>query len=62
MGDRADGANADAVQGIIDEVRIYEKALSEAEVKQNFAAEGIAEDVESQGKLAATWGKMKTSW
>ena len=60
MGDRADGANADAIQGIIDEVRIYEKALSEAEVKQNFGASGTA--VESQGKLAATWGKMKTSW
>ena len=60
MGDRADGANADAIQGIIDEVRIYEKALSEAEVKQNFEAEGTT--AVSQEKLAATWGKMKTSW
>ena len=60
IGDRGDGVGADAIQGIIDEVRIYEKALSDAEVEQNFGAEGSA--VKSPGKLAATWGKIKTSW
>lgn len=43
--------------GIIDEVRIYNRALGEAEVKTNMNAEGAA--VSSAGKLALTWGKVK---
>jgi hypothetical protein len=58
IGDRADGENADTVQGLIDEVRVYERALSGAEVQQNFKAEGLA--VESaNAKLAHTWGEIK---
>ena len=57
MGDRADGGNADTIQGFIDEVRIYDRALNNAEVQQNFVAEGLAVDV--TGKLTTTWGKMK---
>ncbi|MHC4536798.1 MAG: LamG domain-containing protein [Planctomycetota bacterium] len=43
--------------GIIDEVLIYDKALSEKEVQQNFAAEGFA--VDSMGKLATRWAEIK---
>lgn len=57
IGDRADGENADTVQGFIDEVRIYERALSEAEVRQNYRAEGLAVTVQS--KLSITWGEIK---
>ncbi len=57
IGDRADGENADTIQGFIDEVRVYDRALSDAEVRQNFLAEGIA--VDAMGKLTAAWGKIK---
>ena len=46
--------------GIIDEVMIYNKALSADEIKQIFEAEGLP--VEPQGKLATRWGDIKTSW
>ena len=46
--------------GIIDEVRIYNRALNEKEVKQNFAAEGLAV-VSPTKKLAITWGEIKVS-
>jgi hypothetical protein len=59
IGDRADGENADTIQGFIDEVRIYERALSEAEVQQNYRAEGLAVTV--QNTLSITWGKVKQS-
>ena len=57
MGDRADGKNADTIQGFIDEVRVYDRALSAAEVRQNFLAEGLA--VDFAAKLAVTWGRIK---
>ncbi len=44
-------------KGIIDEVRIYERALSEKEIDNNLKAEGLA--VESTGKLSLTWGNIK---
>ena len=43
--------------GIIDEVRLYEEALSEDEVLQNYAAEGLS--VNPAGKLSLTWGEIK---
>ena len=46
--------------GIIDEVLIYNKALSANEVKQVFEAKGLP--VEAQGKLATRWGQIKTSF
>jgi len=45
--------------GAIDEVRVYNRALSETEVNQNMDAEGMA--VEKTNKLAFTWGKIKAS-
>lgn len=44
-------------KGIIDEVRIYDRALSEKEIENNLKAEGLA--VESIGKLSITWGHIK---
>ena len=45
--------------GIIDEVMIYSKALSAAEVEQIFEAEGLP--VEPMGKLATRWAAIKIS-
>jgi hypothetical protein len=58
IGDRADGENADTVQGFIDEVRVYDRALSNSEVQQNFQAEGLGVDI--AGKLTLTWGGIKS--
>lgn len=45
-------------KGLIDEVRVYDRNLSEDEVNQNMNAEGL--DVLSPSeKLALTWGKIK---
>ena len=46
--------------GLIDEVVIYNRALSANEVKQLFASEGLP--VQPQGKLATRWGEIKTKW
>jgi len=45
---------------IIDEIVIYNKALSEKEINEsmNKGVPGVA--VEPQGKLAVTWGKMRS--
>lgn len=42
--------------GLADEVRIYDRALSAVEVKQNFL--GIVA-VDPAGRLALSWGEMK---
>ena len=48
---------------IIDEVRIYNQALSENEVKENFevGCKFGVEGVTSSNKMALTWGKIKAS-
>lgn len=43
--------------GIIDEVVIFNRALSEGEV--NEAMEGISAAIEPSGKITATWGSIK---
>lgn len=53
-------ANDGGFVGIIDEVVIYNRALSANEVKQLFAAEGLP--VEPHGKLATRWGEIKNGW
>jgi len=45
--------------GCLDEIRVYKRALSEDEIKNNFKAHGLV--VESLGKLAITWGRIKDS-
>lgn len=44
--------------GIIDEVRIYNRALSETEVKKNFVSTGLAVASLAE-KLTLTWGGIK---
>jgi len=44
--------------GVVDEVRIYDRALSETEVKQNFSSR-VQLSVRPAGKLAITWGCVK---
>ena len=46
-------------KGMIDEVRLYDRALSEKEVSNNLKAEGLA--VEAAGKLSLTWGQIKAT-
>lgn len=58
IGDRSDGCDCDTIQGYVDEFRIYERALSAAEVKNNMDAEGL--DVSpSAEQLSVTWGHIK---
>ena len=45
--------------GLVDELRLYKRGLSQAEVKKNMVAEGLA--VQPAQKLALTWGKMKVA-
>lgn len=45
--------------GLIDELGIWEKALSEDEITLSMNGELKAMLVEPQGKLAATWGEIK---
>ncbi len=45
--------------GILDELRLYNRGLSQAEVEQNLEAEGLA--VEPTQKLTLTWGAIKVS-
>lgn len=44
-------------KGVIDEVCIYNRALSVAEINQNFVAQGLA--IATSGKLATTWAVIK---
>lgn len=53
----ADSNGQNLFRGIIDEPRVYKRALSEKEINQNMKAEGLA--VEPAGKLTLTWGEMK---
>ena len=60
-GDEAEEA---FIFGVIDEVSIYDRALSADEVKQNndtpTQASGVV-SVDTAGKLALTWGGIKLS-
>lgn len=59
IGDRSDGCNCDTIQGYVDEFRIYDRALTSAEVKKNMRAEGL--DVSpNSNHLSITWGHIKS--
>ena len=45
--------------GLIDELRLYNRGLSQAEIEQNLDAVGLA--VEPTQKLALTWGSLKVA-
>jgi hypothetical protein len=53
----ADSAGANLFKGVIDEVRVYNRALSANEIKQNTKAQSLA--VNNIDKLATTWGDIK---
>ena len=44
-------------EGVIDEISVYNRALSAAEVKKNKLAKGLT--VKPRGKLALVWGGVK---
>lgn len=46
--------------GLVDEVRIYKRALSEDEIKKNFMATSNKTTVVASGKLTVTWGMIKS--
>ena len=46
-------------KGMLDEVRLYDRALSEKEILNNMEAEGLA--VEPAGKLSLAWGQIKAA-
>ncbi len=46
-------------EGLIDEVGIYNRVLTEDEIEHNFNSEGLA--VSPQKKLAITWGEIKVT-
>jgi hypothetical protein len=45
-------------KGMIDEVRVYSKVLTQNEVEQNFLVDS-ASSVQPVGKLSTTWGDIK---
>ena len=58
IGDRSDGCDCDTIQGYLDEFRIYDRALSAAEVQNNMNATGL--DVSpTTNHLSITWGHIK---
>ena len=50
------GRPTDFFPGTIDEVRLYEKTLTEAEIQKVMET---PQDVEARGKLTTAWGKIK---
>lgn len=50
----------DFIKGVIDEIAIFNKALTESEIKDVMAGLAIMLAVEPSGKLATTWSRLKT--
>ena len=46
-------------KGVIDEVCVYNRALSAEEVQQNFEAKGLAVSAADRLTLTCTWGEIK---
>jgi len=55
-----DGNTNGYMAGTMDEVRIYKRDLTEAEVQQNFESKGTFA-VKNTSKLSLTWGFIKKS-
>lgn len=60
IGDRSDGCNCDAIQGYVDEFRIYDRALTAAEVQNNMDATGL-DVAPTSNHLSVTWAYIKSS-
>jgi len=63
MNERRIGSEHDGrwLDGMIDEVRLYNRVLDEDEVKRNFEVKSNRLAVEPDDKLAVSWGKIKKS-
>lgn len=61
MNERRIGSEHDGrfLEGMVDEVRIYNRVLEPGEVKQNFEAKSNKLAVEPEGKLTTTWSAVK---
>jgi len=46
--------------GLIDEVRLYNRGLTEAEIQQNYEATAFGAAVNPADKVASMWGKIKS--
>ena len=62
MDERRIGSEHDGryLNGMVDEVRVYDRVLDEDEVEQNFTVSSNELAVEPTGKLATSWGKIKS--
>ena len=58
FGDRFAGERA--FEGVIDEVGLYSRALSDGEILHNYGAKTGIISVEPAGKLSITWGGIRT--
>jgi len=56
----ARGGTVRFVTGELDEIKIYNYALSEAEIQADMDSPADSSAVEPGGKLAVTWGRMKS--
>jgi len=61
MDERRIGSEHDGrfLNGMVDNVRIYDRVLTEDEVMQNFEAKSDNLPVEPADKLSTTWGALK---
>ena len=59
IGAMSGGGGQEGFEGVIDEVKIYNRALTEAEIVRNYErAKALAVENSSE-KLAITWGELK---
>ncbi len=62
MQERRIGSEHDGrfLNGKVDEVRIYDRVLTEDEIAQNFEVDSNTLSVDPAGKIAMTWGRLKS--
>ena len=58
----ADALNQRHFNGLIDEIRIYNRGLTPAETKQNFGIKTNSLSVQVAGKTITVWAKLKEGW
>ena len=46
-------------EGILDEVRIYDRILTDEEIERNYRAKSNSLAVRPAGKLSVRWGEIK---
>jgi hypothetical protein len=58
IGNQPDGAEDRPFEGVLDDVAIWNRGLSEAEINELMTGDAITA-VRPAGKLTTTWGAMK---